>query len=323
MLVASANPARTRSIVTAILTAFKGVHGGIAHHYSGMKLTWMPEQRAVLVTQPSHVANLVTQFRPFIKDWRPRPFFPMAEGLRLTQHGTTQEDKSPLLDVTQFPYRSLIGSLNYIACTSRPDVAYVVNQLARFNNAPTVAHWELALKVLQYLHSTAHYGIKLGGSGVPVLAYVDSSHGTGTPDGKPVRGHVLLVHGGPVTWASKTLNLTCTSSTESEYRAMSECAKEALWLTDILRYFNVPARPFPIKGDNKGAIQAVNNYAVTPHTKHIGLHVQFIRERVESGELQFSHVKGSVNPADVLTKPLGRVKFQQFREQLGVVPGPL
>ena len=319
MLVASPNRDATLATVHYILSAFKGTHGGVAHHYAGMKLTWLPAQRAVLLTQKSHIDDLAARFQHLHDDWSPRST-PMAEGLRLTPDGTNQQAKSPLLDVTRFPYRSLIGALTYLACTSRPDIAYAVNQLARFSNAPTVAHWGAAIYCLRYLLATADHGIRLGGVRMPVEAYVDSSHGTGTPDGRPVRGHVLLVHGGPVSWASRTQRVTSTSSTEAEYRAMSECAKEALWLGQILTAFAVPHRPFLIKGDNKGAIHAVSNHTVTQHTKHIELHVQFMRERVETGELQFRHVRGKLNPADVLTKALGRVKLQQYRELLGVVP---
>lgn len=33
-----------------------------------------------------------------------------------------------------FPYRKLVGSLMYIAVTTRPDVKYTVSKLARFTN---------------------------------------------------------------------------------------------------------------------------------------------------------------------------------------------
>jgi hypothetical protein len=319
MLVASPKTPKTLATVDSILKRFKGTRGGVAHHYSGMRLTWQPDQRAVLVTQKSHVEDLVKRFEHLNDDWTPRNY-PMPEGLRLTADGSNQKDKSPLLDVTVYPYRSLIGGMNYLACTSRPDVAYTVNQLARWSNAPTEVHWDVAINCLRYMLATSHYGIRLGGVGVPCIAYVDASHGTGTPDGKPVTGYVLHVHGGAVSWASHTQPCTSTSSTESEYRAMSECAKEAMWLGKVLTEFNVPHRPFPIKGDNKGAIHAVNNHTITPHTKHIELHVQSMREQVEAGRLEFTHVMGNMNPADVLTKALGRVKFQQYRELMGVAP---
>jgi hypothetical protein len=217
-----------------------------------------------------------------------------------------------------YPYRTLIGAMNYLACCTRPDIAYTVNQLARVNNAPTVAHWKAALHCLGYLNNTKTLGIVLGHDSTPAIAYVDSSHGTGTPDLKPVAGHIILVYGGPVTWTSKTQHLTSTSSTESEYRALSSSVKDVLWLQQILKCFDVVPRPFPVKSDNTGAIQASRNHTTTPHTKHIELHVHFLRERVQRSEVDITHIPGTDNPADLLTKPLPRSMLEEFRQRMGV-----
>ena len=169
-----------------------------------------------------------------------------------------------------------------------------------------------------YLHNTKQLGIVLGSESTPAELYVDSSHGTGTPDLRPVAGHVILVHGGPVTWTSKTQQLTSTSSTESEYRALSSSVKDAIWMQQILTCFDVVLRPFPLKSDNMGAIKAAKNHTTTKHTKHIELHVQFLRERVQRGEVDITHIPGTDNPADLFTKPLQRCKLEEFRTRMGV-----
>lgn len=323
MLVSSPDSARTKRQIAAILHRFEGTHSGIAHLYVGMKLTWYPNNHSVLLTQQAHVQELLHKFEPLHHDWSPRQL-PAVDTIKLTATGVidAKSDKSraqsPLLDVTRYPYRSLVGGFNYLACTTRPDIAYITNQLSRYCNAPTVAHWEVGINVLRYLAGTQTLGIMLGHSDVPALAYVDSSHGTGTPDGKSVAGHIILVHGGPVSWSSHTLALTCTSSTESEYRAMSDCAKDVLWLTKVLREFAVPHRPFTIKGDCKGAMDAVNHHSTTKHTKHIELHLDFMKERVTLGDLKFVHIPGRFNPADMLTKALPRGLFGLFRDMIGM-----
>ena len=322
MLIASVSDSLSRQLVQGVLTAFKGVDGGVAHLYNGCKLTWDRPNRCVYLSQVRHIEDLVAKFRHVAGAWVERPHYPWPKGLLLTACGVKGQPPSPLLDVILYHFRSLLGGMSYLVWSLRLDAAYYITQLSRFGNAPTVLHWKLAIQLLQYLWSTRHHGLKLGGSPTPVTAYVDSSHGTGTADGFPVRGHVLLVRGGPVLWCSKTIKLTSTSSTESEYRAMSECAKEVLWLCQLLKYFDVPHRPFPIKGDNRGALDAVNTHSVTPHTKHIELHVHFIREKVQSGELVFLHVPGTLNPADIFTKALGSSLFRKFRGMLQIVPLP-
>jgi hypothetical protein len=126
------------------------------------------------------------------------------------------------------------------------------------------------------------------------------------------------VHGGPVTWTSRTQQLTTTSSTEAEYRALSDSVKDVLWLSQILTCFDVLPRPFPMKSDNMGAIKASKNHTATKHTKHIELHVQFLRERVQRGEVDITHIPGQDNPADLFTKPLPRCKLEPFRQRMGV-----
>ena len=42
----------------------------------------------------------------------------------------------------------------------------------------------------------------------------------------------------------------------------------------------------------------------------------YCREKVQSGEIVFGHVDGTDNPADMLTKPLERVKLEQYASVL-------
>lgn len=71
-------------------------------------------------------------------------------------------------EVKDLPYQSLVGSLGWIASTTRPDIAYAVSQLGRFNSAWTVTHWTAAKNVLRYLKGTQQLAIRhSGGSLIP------------------------------------------------------------------------------------------------------------------------------------------------------------
>jgi hypothetical protein len=172
------------------------------------------------------------------------------------------------------------------------------------------------------------WGISLGMGGsihklyfkhVPdVVAYADANHGTGIDDKRSVTGLVLQVFGGPVSWGSKVQPVTSVSTTESEFRALSEASREALWLAKIVKLFGINDKPFLVRGDSQGAICAIKNYSYTRHTKHIEIHHDFMKDRYALGDLDYEHIPGASNPSDIFTKALGRVKFEQFRSLLGM-----
>jgi hypothetical protein len=51
---------------------------------------------------------------------------------------------------TNVPYQSLIGVLNFIANSARPDILYSVVRLSQFNNSYNQEHWSAAHRVLRY-----------------------------------------------------------------------------------------------------------------------------------------------------------------------------
>jgi hypothetical protein len=326
MLSASGDTNLTLAFVKRILSTFPGTHKGIADHFVGMKLTWLPQERAVILNQPSHIDQLIQRFKPPGEQWYPRSL-PVLGGLKMCVTGTKTNPNGVPLDTNKYPYRALIGGLNYLACCTRPDISYVVSQLSKYANAPTDVHWEVAIDCLKYLMGTKHLGIKLGhskgyedsmGEVHPCVTYVDSSFAPGIDDTKSVTGYVMLVHGGPVMWASRTQQLVATSSTEAEYRAMAEASKDALWLAKILELFEVKNDPLLVLGDNKGAMDCVHGLQYTKHTKHIEVQLDFMRERYARGEINYVLIPGKDNTSDVLTKALHGNMFAQFRQAMGM-----
>ena len=53
--------------------------------------------------------------------------------------------------------------------------------------------------------------------------------------------------------------------------------------------------------------------------KHIEIWYFYIRDMVKKGAIKFQYVSIDKQVADVLTKSLSRVKFEHFRDKLGVV----
>ena len=62
-----------------------------------------------------------------------------------------QEDS---VGVGSHEFRSLVGSLLYLAKETRPDIMWITNVLSRFMNDPTVEHFNADKRVLRYLQHT-------------------------------------------------------------------------------------------------------------------------------------------------------------------------
>ena len=73
-----------------------------------------------------------------------------------------------------------------------------------------------------------------------------------------------------------------------------------------------------IKVDNKSAIALSKNPVFHFRSKHIHRRFHFIRECVEKEQVEVEHIPGSEQRADILTKSLGRIKFKEMRDLIGV-----
>jgi hypothetical protein len=59
----------------------------------------------------------------------------------------------------EVPYLSAIGALTYLANCTRPDIAFAVNLLAKYNTTPTRRHWVGMKTILRYLKGTQDLGL--------------------------------------------------------------------------------------------------------------------------------------------------------------------
>ena len=73
-----------------------------------------------------------------------------------------------------------------------------------------------------------------------------------------------------------------------------------------------------ICGDNQGSIFISSNPVTKKRSKHIDIRYHYIREVISRKLAEVYYIEGEENPADLLTKNLGIVKFQKFRAVLGL-----
>src|ERR1700723_1221127 len=56
-------------------------------------------------------------------------------------------------------YAKLLGELQYLANTMRPDISYDVNKLGLYTANPNLEHYGLLKRILRHLAGTRDYGI--------------------------------------------------------------------------------------------------------------------------------------------------------------------
>ena len=101
--------------------------------------------------------------------------------------------------------------------------------------------------------------------------------------------------------------------------ALAQATKEAIWLRRFLEEVgNSLPTMTTIYSDNQSAISLTENSMFHARTKHIDIRHHFLREKVESGELQIIFCGTEDMTADILTKGLCREKHKRFSEQMGM-----
>ncbi|KIJ16127.1 hypothetical protein PAXINDRAFT_48622, partial [Paxillus involutus ATCC 200175] len=120
------------------------------------------------------------------------------------------------------------------------------------------------------------------------------------------------------SWASHTQTTVALSSTEAEYMALSDCSRQVVWIRSLLSELGYNLKPIPICGDNQGSIFMATNPITEKRSKHIDICYHYVRKVISQKKVEIYFIDGAANPADMFTKNLGHVKFEQFRAQLGL-----
>ncbi|KAL0451880.1 UNVERIFIED_CONTAM: Retrovirus-related Pol polyprotein from transposon TNT 1-94 [Sesamum latifolium] len=208
----------------------------------------------------------------------------------------------------------------YAMVCTRPDLAHTVSQVCKYMSKPGRHHWEAVKWIFRYLKGTVGHGIIFGSqqNDPLVVGYVDSDYAGDLDDRRSTTGYVFTLGGGPICWKSTVQSIVALSTTEAEYMAVAEAAKEALWLNGLAKDLGVEHGGVQLHCDSQSAIYLAKNQMYHARTKHIDVRYHKIRELIASGDIMLRKVHTSENAADMLTKPLTVDKFNHCLDLLNV-----
>ena len=133
------------TIINKLSHTFSVKDMGHLHIFLGIEV--VPTAKGLFLSQHKYIQDLLS-----------KTFMDMAKDIHTPMSTSTPlilTDGSTSTNSTE--YQRVIGALQYLGLT-RPDIAFVVNQLSQFMHKPTTCHWTIAKQILRYLKQTMFHG---------------------------------------------------------------------------------------------------------------------------------------------------------------------
>ena len=207
----------------------------------------------------------------------------------------------------------------YLANSTRPDIAFTVNLLARHSAAPTKHHWTTGKQILKYLNGTKDPGLFFRKTqDYNLVGYTDAGYMSDPHNARSQIGFVFLHGGTAISWKSSKQTLVATSTNHSEIIALYEASCECIWLRRMINHIEQSCgigsikTPTIIYEDNAACVtQMHTGYIKSNMTKHIAPKLFFPHELQQSREINVVQTKSCYNLADLFNKSLPTSSFEK------------
>ena len=236
----------------------------------------------------------------------------------------------------------LSAHLQWVIQIGRFDITTAVMTLSRFRAAPRQGHLDRVKRIFGYLSKMRHATIRIRtgepdfsqypeqffdwqhtchwgaeelipddapepkGKCVVFSSFVDANLFHDLISGQSVTGVFHFVNKTPIDWYSKLQSTVETATFGSEFVAARTCTEQVIDLRLTFRYLGVPVRGATMMfGDNKISCQRRSSSLTRNCTSDTMPSLTTRQERVlqvAAGITRFYHIKGSANPADILSK---------------------
>ena len=329
----AAKPAMADKVRSLLKRSYKMKDLGRLEWYLGISVEWSGDKKRCYLSQEAFINQLLEEWS--MQDCNPAHTPALNKGPRKATEPISKEEEEWLRerDYTPTKYRSLIGAMNYLAVSTRPDISFAVGHAARFFEDARREHWIAAKRILRYLKGSRQLRLRFEKSRADpklvqeakneIVGFCDSDWAGCLDTRTSTWGFVFLYGGGAITWRSKKDSAPARSSAEAEIVALDKAAREARWLRKLEQDFdlNDGSRPTTIHEDNSAAVSiSAKNRASSERTKHIDVkYFAVYCKDVEDGRIKVSPIATADNVADIFTKGLERTKFEKFRDGLGLV----
>jgi hypothetical protein len=284
---------------------------GIAEWFVGIKIT--QDETQILLDQYDYATSISSQW----PEVNPADA-PAWEGDSKFLVPREEEEEKATIDM-----RSLLGELRYLTMTI-PEIELYLNQVAQFQNDPSMKHQEALLRVVGFIKKHPYIPLRYPKSERKLKPHEVTLSISGTSDSSlgnsykrhSFYGYNVYVNNMLVMHRCKLAGSVAKSTPEAEYIAMSENERGVKNISNMLRSIGLEHdAPATLRNDCASGITIVEKEQLTQRNMHIDIAFHSVRDAYEKGEIIPIKIGTEVNETDVYTKKLCRVKFWRCIQQ--------
>ncbi|MBW0538652.1 hypothetical protein O181_078367 [Austropuccinia psidii MF-1] len=205
-------------------------------------------------------------------------------------------------------YQSIIGSLNYLALGTRPDLSFAVGYLARYAGSPQEEHWGALKHLLGYVKHTRDQHLRYHSN--PACEALDlwSDADWGGEFQRSTSGFILRLFNCTIAWGSRQQKLVASSTCAAELMAMGMAMDILTFMIQLVRAClnNIKIN---IHCDNRAAVLILEGSRT--RIKSLERNFYIINDLIRKYDITLKWTTTLSQLADICTKRLGPAKHQQ------------
>ena len=225
---------RLEELKNKLKETFKMTDLGEPKKFLGIKIERNREKGELTISQQQYIESMLKRFK--MDECNPQSTPTVTR--QVAKRDQNKLEASKILKSTgmekNVPYREAIGSLLYLAGATKPDIAFAVNYLARYQQNPTEEDWMDVKRTLRYLRGTAEIKLTYKGKSEDMDTMTDASF-RDCSNSTSTSGYVIRLFGDAIAWRSHKQTYVSLSTCQAEYLAMSEACQELISLDKAIR----------------------------------------------------------------------------------------
>jgi hypothetical protein len=303
------DPAVVTAVIEKLESHFKQmkVTRGDHHVFLGMHIDYHRTSNTATISMRDYLTEAIAESSLSITKTASTP-----AGTNLF---TIDESSPPLSPTSRDVFHSVVAKLLYVSLRGRMDLLLTTSFLATRVTNSTQQDLKKLRRLLEYISGSLNDNFTLGADDLGRLrTWIDASYAV-HPDFKSHTGGAISFGRGALVCKSTKQKLNTKSSTEAETVGASDYFPHTIWVKHFMEAQGYTVSSNILEQDNQSAIHLATNgrSSAGPKSRHIDIRYFWLKDRIQSGDVQIRHCPTLEMLADFFTKPLQGHLFRFFK----------